>query len=80
MKYFYFLHYCLSNKPFQYTLSTNLPQTKINEFCYHGSSALVGLSLFIVEVPRSHSGTSRSVGLLWRSDQPLWRPLPDYIQ
>jgi len=31
---------------------------------------LVGHGLLTVEVPRSHSDTQRSVGLLWTSDRP----------
>ena len=34
----------------------------------HGSIVLVKLSL-LCEVPRSHSGTQHSVGLLWGSDR-----------
>ena len=38
---------------------------------FHGSTSLVGLGLLIVEVPRSHSDTPHSVGLLWTSDRPV---------
>jgi hypothetical protein len=36
----------------------------------HGSAAVVGLGLLVVEASRSHSDTPQSVGLLWTSDQP----------
>jgi hypothetical protein len=36
---------------------------------FHGSTALVGLSILIVEVSRSHSDVPHSVGLLQTSDQ-----------
>ena len=39
-------------------------------FLSHGSTALVGLGLLIIEVSRSYSDTSHSVGLLWKSDRP----------
>jgi len=32
---------------------------------------LVGQGLPIVEVPRSHSDTPHSIGLLWTSDRPV---------
>jgi hypothetical protein len=32
---------------------------------------LVGFSILILEVSRSHSDTPQSVGLLWTSDQPV---------
>jgi len=38
---------------------------------YHGSTALVGLGLLIVEVSRSHSDTPHSVRLLRPSDRPV---------
>ena len=40
-------------------------------FLFHGSTAPppVGQGPHIVEVPRSHSDTPHSVGLLWTSDQ-----------
>jgi hypothetical protein len=37
-------------------------------FFFHGSTALVGLVLLIIEASRSHSDTPHSVGLLWTSD------------
>ena len=40
-------------------------------FYFPGSTALVGQGLLIVEVPRSHSATPYSVGLLWTSDGPV---------
>ena len=36
-----------------------------------GPTALVGLGLLIVDVPRSHSDTPHSAGLLWKSDRPV---------
>jgi hypothetical protein len=36
---------------------------------FHGSTALEDLGLFLVEVPRSHSDTTHSVGLLSTSDR-----------
>jgi len=41
----------------------------VSVFFVHGSTALVGLDLLIVEVPRSHSDTPHSVGLPSTSDQ-----------
>jgi hypothetical protein len=43
---------------------------QINAEIVHGWTALVGLSL-IVEFSRSCSDTPHSVGLFWKSDQPL---------
>ena len=42
---------------------------KIIVFVLYSSTAPVGLDL-LYEVPRSHSDTPHSVGLLWTSDQP----------
>jgi hypothetical protein len=42
-----------------------------SSFFPHGWTALVGLSLLIVEVSRSHSDITNSVGLLWMSDRPI---------
>jgi hypothetical protein len=39
-------------------------------FLSNVSTAVVGLGL-LCEVPRSHSDTSQSVGLLWTSDRPV---------
>jgi hypothetical protein len=39
-------------------------------FLYHDATALVGQGLLIIEDSWSYSDTSRSVGLLWTSDQP----------
>ena len=39
-------------------------------FFFHGSTALVCPGL-LWEVPRSHSDTPHSVGLLWTSDRPV---------
>jgi hypothetical protein len=39
-------------------------------FVPHGSTAVVDLGHFIIEVSRSHSYIPQSVGLLWASDQP----------
>jgi len=36
----------------------------------HGSTALVSLGL-LYEIPRSHSDTPHSVGLLWMDDRPV---------
>jgi len=36
----------------------------------------VGLGLLFVDVLRLHSGTPRSVGLLWTSDQPVAQTSP----
>jgi hypothetical protein len=38
---------------------------------------LVGRGLLIVEAARSHSGTPRSVGLLWTVISPTQKPLPN---
>jgi hypothetical protein len=40
----------------------------------------VGQGLLTIEASRSHSDTPHSVGLLWTSDQPTQRPLPDNTQ
>jgi hypothetical protein len=37
----------------------------------NGSTAPVGQGVLIIEASRSHSDTPHSVGLLWRSDQPV---------
>jgi hypothetical protein len=37
---------------------------------FHGSTALVGLGLLVVESSRSHLDTPHLVGLLWASDEP----------
>jgi hypothetical protein len=42
--------------------------------------SLVGHGLLIIEAARSHSDTPQSIGLLWTSDQPHKRPLPDNTQ
>jgi hypothetical protein len=58
---------CVSFKtPFDRTLTSD------NDFPpqSHGSTALVSLGL-LYEVPRSHSDTPHSVGLLWTGDQPV---------
>jgi hypothetical protein len=34
----------------------------------------------IIEASRSHSDTSHSIGLLWTTDQPDAKPLPDNTQ
>ena len=39
--------------------------------CFWRDSPLVGQGILIHEVSRSHSHTPHSVGLLWRSDQPV---------
>jgi hypothetical protein len=42
------------------------------DICFHGSSALVGLDLLIVEVSRSHTHTHKHpVGLLRMGDRPV---------
>ena len=38
--------------------------------CFHGSTALVGQGLLIIEISRSHSDTPHWVGLLRTSDRP----------
>jgi len=38
---------------------------------FNSSTALLGLSLLIAEVPRSHSDTSHTIGLLWTSHGPV---------
>ena len=38
---------------------------------FHGSTALVGLGLLIVEVSRSHSDTPHKVVLLWTRYRPV---------
>jgi hypothetical protein len=38
---------------------------------FHGSTALVGLDLLIVEASRSHSDTPHSVGLLRTNYRPV---------
>jgi hypothetical protein len=40
-------------------------------FFFHGSTALAGLGLLLIEVSRSHSDTPHPVGLLWTSDRPI---------
>jgi len=37
-------------------------------------------SRLIIEAPRSHSESQHSVGLLWTSDHPTQRPIPDNTQ
>ena len=37
---------------------------------FHGSTVRSGQALLIIEASRSHSETSHSVELLWKSDQP----------
>jgi hypothetical protein len=49
------------------------------DFC-HGSTALFGLGLQIVQVSRSHSDTPLSVELSGRAIGPSQRPLPDNTQ
>jgi hypothetical protein len=51
-------------------------------FFFYGSTALYGLGPpRFVEVPRSHTlDTRQSVGLLWTSDRPSQRPLPNNTQ
>jgi len=39
-----------------------------DNFSCHGSTTLVGLGL-LYEVPRSHSDTPHTVGILWTSDR-----------
>jgi hypothetical protein len=39
-------------------------------FFYHGSMALAGQALLIVEDSWAHSDTPQLVGILWMSDQP----------
>jgi hypothetical protein len=46
-----------------------LERFRVNSLLFRGSTALVGLGLLIVQVPRTHSHT-HAVGLLWTSDQP----------
>jgi GH43 family beta-xylosidase len=41
----------------------------IGSFLYHGATSPVGQGLLIIEDSRSHSDTTQSVGLLWKSDQ-----------
>ena len=38
---------------------------------FYGWTALMGLSLPIVKVSKSHSDTQHSVGLLWTKDRPV---------
>jgi hypothetical protein len=38
---------------------------------FHASIALLGQGLLLVETSRSHSDTTRLVGLLWTSDRPV---------
>jgi len=40
---------------------------------------MVGLGV-LSEVPRSHTETPHSVGLLWTSDEPIGRPIHDSAQ
>jgi hypothetical protein len=47
---------------------------------YHGTAALVGQGLHVVEGSWSHSDAPHSVGLLWTSDQPTQGFLPDNTQ
>jgi len=46
------------------------PREAYSDF-FDGSTALAGLGFLIFEVPRSHSDTPQSVGLLWTSDRPV---------
>ena len=43
----------------------------IDKLFFNGSTAVVGVSLVIVEASRSHSDTPHSVILLWTSDRPV---------
>ena len=45
-----------------------------NYFLFMAQLLILGHSLFVIEVSRSHSDTSHSVGLLWTSDQPDAEP------
>jgi hypothetical protein len=47
---------------------------------FYGTTTLVGQDLLAVEPSRSHPDTPHSIGLLWTSDQPDARPLPDKTQ
>ena len=48
---------------------------------FHGSTVRSGQALLIIEASRSHSETSHSVELLWKSDQPdAQTPPPDNTQ
>jgi len=38
---------------------------------FHGSKALLGLGLIVLNVSVSHSDTPHSVGILWTSDWPV---------
>ena len=38
---------------------------------FYGSTILVDLELFIVDVSRSRSDSPHSIGLLWTSDRPF---------
>jgi len=66
----------LPNKlPIIYFLINVSFQPSINRLYFllssHGPIVLVDLGLFYVEVPRSHSETTHSVGHLWTSHQPV---------
>jgi hypothetical protein len=58
------------NKEVPGTSQTLVPSSCTKKFC-HGSKALFGLGLQIVQVSRSHSDTPFSVELLWTSNQPV---------
>ena len=47
-----------------------IPAPKSLVFFSHGSTTVIGLGL-VYEVPRSHSDTTKSLGLLSRSDRPV---------
>jgi len=68
--------YLLPNKlPIIYFLINVSFQRSINRLYFllssHGPTVLVGLGIFNVEVPRSHSETTHSIGYLWTSHQPV---------
>jgi len=43
----------------------------MSQVVFHGSTALMGLGLLIVELEKPQTYTPHSVGLLWMSDRPV---------
>jgi hypothetical protein len=51
--------------------------SSLNIFLLMAQQPIMGHGLLIIEASRSHSDTPHPVGLLWTSDQPTQRPVPD---
>jgi hypothetical protein len=56
---------------FLITLKINFKRNNFEIFAPMAQEPLVGHGLLMIEASRSHSDTPHSVGLLWRSDQPV---------